>query len=72
MSPRSPVTFAQGPHACIGAQLARIETRAAIAAVLDVLPDVHLEGEVHVPGAIFRKPAALPAVWTLDHPDASH
>ena len=62
--PRSHVTFAQGPHACIGAQLARMETRAAIAAVLDLLPDVHLAGDVQVAGAIFRKPVALPVIWT--------
>ncbi len=64
VTPRTHVTFAQGPHACIGAQLARMETRAAIAAVLDLLPDVHLAGDVHVAGAIFRKPVALPATWT--------
>ena len=39
---RTHVAFAQGPHACLGAQLARMETRAAIDAVLDQLHDLEL------------------------------
>lgn len=60
---RSHVAFAQGPHACIGAQLARLETRAALNAVLDLLPDISLAGPVETTGVTFRKPLALHAVW---------
>ena len=60
---RGHVTFAQGPHACIGAQLARLQTRAAITAVLDLLPDIRLIGPVATTGVIFRKPVALNATW---------
>jgi hypothetical protein len=41
-----------------------METRAAVAAVLDLLPAVQLAGDVSVAGSIFRKPVALPVVWT--------
>jgi cytochrome P450 len=61
---RSHVAFAQGPHACIGAQLARMETRAAIAAVIDHFDDVHLDADVRLAGSIFRKPVALWAAWS--------
>ncbi len=60
---RGHVTFAQGPHACIGAQLARLETRAALNAVLDLLPGIELVGPVETTGVIFRKPVALNATW---------
>jgi len=62
---RGHVTFAQGPHACIGAQLARLETRAALNAVLDLLPDLELVGPVATTGVVFRKPVALDAVWSV-------
>ena len=67
---RSHVTFAQGPHACIGAQLARLETRAALNAVLDLLPDIQLLGPVETTGVIFRKPVALNATWRVTNESA--
>ena len=60
------LTFVQGPHACIGAQLARIEARAAVAAVLDLLPSVHLAATptgAAIDGVVFRKPRSVPAEW---------
>lgn len=63
---RPHVTFAQGPHACIGAQLARLEARAAVNAVLDLLTDITLVGPVDTTGVIFRKPLALHARWSYD------
>lgn len=60
---RGHVAFAQGPHACIGAQLARLETRAALNAVLDLLPDIRSTGSIETTGVTFRKPLALHAVW---------
>jgi len=61
---RTHVAFAQGPHACIGAQLARMETRAAIEAVLDGLPDIELAEPSAVAGTIFRKPVELRVRWS--------
>jgi cytochrome P450 len=61
---RSHVAFAQGPHACLGAQLARMETRAAIDAVLDRLLDLELVESSAVAGTIFRKPVALRVRWS--------
>ena len=63
------LAFVQGPHACIGAQLARLEARAAVHAVLDALPDVGLDplddtvDEGSVDGVVFRKAASVPARW---------
>ncbi len=62
-SARTHVAFAHGPHACIAAQLARLQTRAAVHAVIDLLPDVELVGEVTVAGVIFRKPVELRVTW---------
>lgn len=61
---RTHVAFAQGPHACLGAQLARMETRAAIDAVLDQLPGLELVEPSTVAGTIFRKPVALRVRWS--------
>jgi cytochrome P450 len=60
------VAFVQGPHACIGAQLARLEARAALHAVLDALTDLRLDAEhdAVVDGVVFRKARALRACWS--------
>lgn len=61
---RSHVAFAQGPHACLGAQLARIEGRAVVEAVSRGLPAITL-GEHDAPsGVVFRKPNRLHAQWS--------
>lgn len=59
------LAFATGPHVCVGPLLARIETAAAIAAVLDNLPDIAIDHEASTPptGLIFRKPQSLIARW---------
>ena len=41
---RSHLAFAQGPHACVGIHLARLETQAALEAVLEVWPGLTLGG----------------------------
>ncbi len=62
---RQHVTFVQGPHACLGLHLARLETVAAVDAVLDELPDAVLDVEATTApaGLIFRKPAAITVRW---------
>ncbi len=60
------LTFVHGPHACIGAQLARIEARAAVDAVLDGLPGLEHDpgtGAAAVEGIVFRKPTSVMARW---------
>jgi len=57
------VSFATGPHTCLGLQLARLETRIAIERLLARLPDISLDtsgGDVVVRGRRFRSPPALP------------
>jgi cytochrome P450 len=61
---RSHLAFAQGPHACVGLHLARLETRSALAAVLDGWPGLAIEPESTPPsGLIFRKPRSLHVRW---------
>lgn len=63
---RSHLAFAQGPHACVGIHLARLETHAALQAVLDGWPGVALEVDADPPsGVIFRKPPTLPVRWRV-------
>lgn len=62
---RTHVAFAHGPHACLGAQLARMEARAALEAVLDELPGVELVAPVPARGVVFRKPPALDVRWRV-------
>jgi cytochrome P450 len=59
------VAFAHGPHVCIGMHLARLEARIALELVLDRLPGLRLDPRRRavVRGLVFRKPAALPALW---------
>ncbi len=61
---RSHLAFAQGPHACVGLHLARLETQSALEAALDRWPDLHLEvGATPPTGVVFRKPRTLPVAW---------
>jgi cytochrome P450 len=62
---RQNLGFALGPHFCVGAQLARMETRAAVTALLDRLPGLRLDpGQLAAPrGLVFRKPPALHVRW---------
>ena len=59
------VTFAQGPHVCIGMHLARLEAQIALERVLARLPAVRLDPErPSAPrGLVFRKPPTLWACW---------
>src|SRR5690242_10076407 len=59
------LAFAQGPHFCLGAHLARLEAQAAVRAVL-TLPELRLD-PVHPAaprGLVFRKPPSLCVRWT--------
>jgi cytochrome P450 len=62
---RRHLAFAQGPHVCVGVHLARLETRIAIATLLERLPAIRLDPRAPPPirGLVFRKPAAVQAVW---------
>ena len=59
------LAFARGPHFCLGAHLARMETTEAVGALLDLLPGLRLDpGRPSAPqGLIFRKPPSLHVRW---------
>lgn len=59
------LTFARGPHACLGLHLARLEVIAAVDAVLDGLPGIELDVDLDRPieGLIFRAPPVVAARW---------
>ena len=58
---RRHLAFAAGPHVCIGMDLARLETRVAVATLLEARPDLRVDGGAPAPtGLVFRKPARLP------------
>lgn len=59
------LTFAQGPHRCVGLHLARIEIRAALAAAFARLPGLRLAGPVELEGTVFRKPRRVPVAWVV-------
>ena len=62
---RAHLTFAQGPHACVGIHLARLEAQSALNAALDTWPEMRLDrGSAPPSGLIFRKPKTLPVSWT--------
>jgi cytochrome P450 len=67
------LSFGLGPHLCLGLHLARLETRVALNALLDRLPNLRIDQDraqrldVHIGGdTLFRSPTHLPVVW--DHP----
>jgi cytochrome P450 len=60
--PGQHVSFGWGPHMCVGMHLARMETRVAMDAVFDQLPNLRLDDEFDPPfvqGTAFRSPPAL-------------
>ena len=65
--PKQHIAFGFGPHMCLGMHLARMETRVAVSAVLDRLPDVRLDpadtSDAHIHGDIFRSPTTLPVLF---------
>jgi len=61
---RSHLAFAQGPHACVGLHLARLETQVALEAALERWPGLRLaDGATPPTGLVFRKPRTLPVAW---------
>jgi cytochrome P450 len=63
---RSHLAFAQGPHACVGLHLARLETQVALEAALDRWPGMRLHADATPPsGVVFRKPKRLPVSWDV-------
>ena len=56
--------FAHGPHFCLGAPLARVETEVALAAVLRRFPDLAPAGDTTpLPDPATWRLAALPVTW---------
>ena len=62
---RQQLAFAHGPHYCLGAHLARLETRLAVRSCLAAFPGLRLDPDrpTAVHGLVFRKPATLWALW---------
>lgn len=62
---RAHLAFAHGPHFCLGAHLARLETRICLLALLDRLPSLRLDPH-HTDsarGLVFRKPQSVRVEW---------
>ncbi len=56
------IAFGSGPHVCLGMHLTRVESHAALAQILDRLPDIRLdpdEPEPRIRGTVLRSPEAL-------------
>ena len=53
------LAFAQGPHACLGARLARVEAGAALRAATHVAPGIELVHLGATSGIVFRKPDSV-------------
>lgn len=57
------LAFGHGPHACLGAQLARLELRAALPAVLQRFPDLTLTGPARPRASWVYGIDHLPLTW---------
>jgi cytochrome P450 len=58
--------FGTGPHACLGAHVARAEITTAINAIVDRLPNLRLDPDAPAPriiGVYERGPDRVPTVW---------
>lgn len=65
-APNRHVTFAAGPHVCIGMHLARLEAHTALERLLDRLAGLRLDPSYAPPrarGLVFRKPAEVRTTW---------
>lgn len=64
---RQHIGFGFGVHVCLGMHLARMETRVALNALFDRLPDLRLDPapgqDLHIKGLAFRSPTALPVAF---------
>ncbi len=60
---RHALSFSFGEHHCLGAHLARIETTAAVARLLDGLPELELGAVDEPAGFAFRRPQRLSLTW---------
>nr|WP_202477308.1 cytochrome P450 [Streptomyces sp. SID5470] len=62
---RLQLAFAHGPHYCLAAHLARLETRIALRHLLDRLPALRLDPDHPAAphGLVFRKPPTLHVLW---------
>jgi cytochrome P450 len=60
------LAFAHGPHFCLGAHLARLEARIAVATLLDLLLELRLDERYPATprGLVFRKPTDLRVRWS--------
>jgi cytochrome P450 len=63
---RRHVSFAHGPHTCIGMHLARLEAHTAVRMLLRRLPALGLDpaSPTAPRGLVFRKPPQLRVLWT--------
>jgi cytochrome P450 len=65
-NPKPHISFGNGPHACIGLHLARLEMRTALNVLLDRLPNLRMDPEgddPHIRGQVFRSPTSLPVLF---------
>lgn len=60
---RRHLAFAHGPHFCLGADLARLEARIALATLLGAAPRLRLDEPFRPRGLVFRKPQTLHVRW---------
>ena len=63
----SQLTFATGPHMCVGIRLGRLEATIALERLLRELPGLRADPRYREQpeGLIFRKPGALHALWDV-------
>ncbi|MER5227185.1 cytochrome P450 [Streptomyces flaveus] len=62
---RLQLAFAHGPHYCLAAHLARLETSIALQRLLERLPALRLDPDrpATAHGLVFRKPSTLHVLW---------
>jgi len=63
---RPNLVFSFGSHFCVGGQVARMELRSALNALLDRLPNLRFDPDVPTPqltGLLYRMPTGVPVVW---------